>query len=236
MKLKYKKIILTITTFTMMIGMVIFSIISPGGSSASEAGKLNNSEEEMLTENNDSQMNEDASGSEETQVAADGQEIVLEKSADSALNQLLVDYFNASVSCDMDELGHLVSDVSVLNEDELKVKYELVEAVENVECYVVKGPSEGKYLVYVYSEIKFKDIKTKAPGLSRLTVVNAADGGYVIFFGADAEIEQFAKITDSSEPVQEMVKKVSRKMKKAMNKDADLKALNEKMTGDEQEE
>ena len=149
---------------------------------------------------------------------------------------MLVDYFNASVSCDMEKLESLVNDVSVLNEDELKIRYELVEAVENVECYVVKGPSEVKYLVYVYSEIKFKDIATVAPGLSRITVSDTEDGSYVIFFGVDEEIEQFAKLTDASSPVQEMVQKVSSRMEEALAVDADLRALNEKMTRESQTE
>lgn len=229
MKLKYKKMVLVITTFTMMIGMVIFSIISPSDST------VNGNEAGMLSEREENQTQEELE-LEETQSAMDGQEAVLEKSVDEKLNQLLMDYFNASVACDMDKLSTLVSDVSVLEEEELRIKYELVESVENVQCYVVKGPSEGKYLVYVYSEIKFKDIATMAPGLSRLTVVDTADGGYVIFFGADEEVEQFAEITDSSAPVQKMVQKVSLRMEEALAKDADLKALNEKMTGTAQTE
>ena len=228
MKLKYKKKILVITTFTMMIGMAILSTIAPAGGTTSESEKLNSSEEELLDENNESQTEE------ETQNITEKQENALEKSADNALNQLIIDYFNASIACDMDALKHLVSDVSVLNEEELKLKYELVEDIENVECYVVDGPTEGKYLVYVYSEIKFKDIKTPAPGLSRLTVVDTEEEGYVIFFGVDKEVEQFAKITDNSEPVQKMVQKVRKRMKKALSKDTDLKALNKKMTGDMQ--
>ena len=230
MKLRYKKMILVITTFTMMIGMSILSTIAPAGGSVSESEKLNKTEEELLDENDESQIKE------EIQNTTEKQENVLEKSADNALNQLINDYFNASIACDMDALQHLVSDVSVLNEEELKLKYELVEDIENVECYVVNGPTEGKYLVYVYSEIRFKDIKTAAPGLSRLTVVDTEDEDYVIFFGVDSEIEQFAKVTDASEPVQEMVQKVSKRMKKALKKDVDLKALNEKMTGDTQAE
>ncbi len=229
MKLKYKRIVLIITTFTMMIGMVIFSIISPEGS------KANSNETEVLNDANDFKT-EDVLELGEAQAVVEGQEIILEKSADSELNQLLIDYFEASVSCDMDKLETIVSDVSILDKDELRIKYELVESVENIQCYIVKGPSEGKYLVYVYSEIKFKDIETMAPGLSRLTVVSTADGGYVIFFGADEEVEQFAKLTDASAPVQEMVQKVSIRMEEALSKDADLKALNEKMTGAAQTE
>ena len=44
MKLRYKKMILVITTFTMMIGMSILSTIAPAGGSASESEKLNKTE------------------------------------------------------------------------------------------------------------------------------------------------------------------------------------------------
>lgn len=231
MKLKYKRIVLFITTFTMMIGMVIFSTIAPADSQANSSHVGEPQVDSDIQEEN----GEDLS-LEETQAIVDGQEIILEKSVDEALNQLIIDYFDASVACDMEKLETLVSDASILNKNELKIKYELVEAVKNIQCYIVKGPSEGKYLVYVYSEVKLKDIETMAPGLSRLTVVDTADGGYVIFFGADTEVEQFAEITDSSAPVQEMVQKVTTRMEEALSKDADLKALNERMTGTAQTE
>lgn len=225
MRLKYKRMILLITTFTMLIGMVIFSIISPKGSHTKE------NKEVKEDTNAEEGTTEEEIALNDTQDSSDTGELVLEKSSDEALNQLVIDYFNASLSCDMDKLANLVSDVTILDRDELKVKYELVEAIHNIECYVVNGPSEGKCLVYVYSEIKFKDIETMAPGLSRLTVVKSDAGNYVIFFGADGEIEQFAEQADMSAPVQELVQRVSMKMEEALGKDADLKSLNERMTG-----
>lgn len=231
MKLKYKRIVLIITTFTMLIGMMIFSTIRPVGQSG-EDNQSKTANTDTVTQNE----GDGAVSEGEEQVVLDGQTITLEKSADEELNQLIANYFNASVACDMDTLKTLVSDVSVLDKDELKIKYELIEAVKNVECYIMNGPSEGKYLVYVYSEIKFKDIETMAPGLSRLTVVKGADGGYVIFFGADSEVEQFVEQADVSAPVQELVQKVNTKMEEALSSDADLKELNEKMTGEAKSE
>lgn len=233
MKLKYKKIVLLITTFTMLIGLVVLSIITPSGSTVGDG----QAEQTQADTQDDKEDLTEGTNTEETDtegqgtVAADSQNILLEKSTNEQINQLIVDYFEASVACDMDALGTLVSDVSILNQEELKIKYELVESVENIECYFAKGLPEGKYLVYVYSEVKFKDIATMAPGLSRLSVVETADGGYTIFFGADTEIEQFVELADVSAPVQELVEKVSVKMEEALSNDAALRSLNEKMTG-----
>ena len=111
--------------------------------------------------------------------------------------------------------------------------------MRNVAEYAPRNSSAaplGYLSGYVYSEIKFKDIATVAPGLSRITVSDTEDGSYVIFFGVDEEIEQFAKLTDASSPVQEMVQKVSSRMEEALAVDADLRALNEKMTRESQTE
>ncbi len=249
MKLKYKKIVLVVTTFTMLIGCMIFSTVSPTESSEENKEVISeqkekedknegetkentvneqNTEQQNTKEQNAEQQNVEQQNTEQQDTQS--QDSVLEKSTNEQINQLIKDYFDASVICDMEKLGTLVNDVSTLNKEELKLKYEFVEGIKNVECYLAKGLPENKYLVYIYSEVKFKDVATMAPGLSRLNVVKTEEGKYQIFFGADAEIEKIVKDMDSSDAVQKLVEKVGLKMEEALSSDAKLKELNEKMT------
>ncbi len=245
MKLKYKKIVLVVTTFTMLIGCMIFSTVSPTESSEenkkTEEVKQKEKEDKNEGETKENTVNEQNTEQQDTkeqnveqqnteQQDTQSQDSILEKSTNEQINQLVKDYFDASVTCDMEKLGTLVNDVSTLNKEELKLKYEFVEGIENVECYLAKGLPENKYLVYIYSEVKFKDVATMAPGLSRLNIVKTEEGKYQIFFGADAEIENLVKDTDSSDAVQKLVEKVGLKMEEALSSDAKLKELNEKMT------
>lgn len=242
MKLKYKKIVLVVTTFTMLIGCMIFSTVSPMESSEENKeteeviGEQKEKEDKNEGETKENTVNEQNTEQQDTkeqnaeQQDTQSQDSILEKSTNEQINQLVNDYFDASVTCDMEKLGTLVNDVSILNKDELKLKYEFVEGIKNVECYLAKGLPENKYLVYVYSEVKFKDVATMAPGLSRLNIVKTEEGKYQIFFGADAEIEKIVKDMDSSDAVQKLVEKVGLKMEEALSSDAKLKELNEKMT------
>ena len=257
MKLKYKKIVLVVTTFTMLAGCMIFTTVDSNknveednlieqemdGQQNQETENLeqkeNNVQEvnntEDTQEENNIQEGNNVEKTENTQEINNIQEeqnesIVLEKSTNQQINQLVSNYFESSLKCDMEKLGTLVNDVTVLKKEELKLKYEFVEDIKNVECYFAEGLSENKYLVYVYSEVKFKDVDTMAPGLSRLTIVKTEEGNYQIFFGADKEMEQFVKKADNSESVQKLVKKVGLKMEEALSNDSKLKELNEKMT------
>lgn len=272
MKLKYKKIVLVVTTFTMLIGCMIFTTVDSNKNveeqnpieqqvdgqqnqetenseqKENNVQEVNNEKntEDTQVENNTQDVNNEKN-TEDTQEKTNTQEvnnvekientqeeqnegIALEKSTNQQINQLVSNYFKASVNCDMETLGTLVNDVSILKKEELKLKYEFVEDIKNVECYFAEGLSENKYLVYVYSEVKFKDVDTMAPGLSRLTIVKTEEENYQIFFGADKEMEQFVKKADNSESVQKLVKKVGLKMEEALSNDSKLKELNEKMT------
>lgn len=211
MKLKYKKAVLLISMGSMFIGLMAFSI---GVNSSAPANKVK------------SQQTATPPAQTETPDTA----YTLNKSEDEKINELVQAYFKASVEQDMDGLEELVTNIDYVNESQLKVKYEYVEDVKNIECYKMEGPEEGSYLVYVYSELKIKDIDTLAPGLSRFYIITGEEGKMRVFFGADSTVEAFIEEADVSEEVQELAGKVQTRLEEALSSDTKLMEFNKKLT------
>ena len=216
MKFKYKKMIVMITMGTMLIGCVIFSTVSP------------NKDKETSTKALKTQVSEEATPTPTQSPKVDT--TVIQKDLNPEVSKVVQNYLIASVACDMDALEDTVNDISMISEEELKLKYEYVESVNNIECYMIPGPNGDGYLVYAYRELKLKDINTLAPGLSRVYVTTGDNGEYRVFFGADTGLEDFIAKTDKSTEVTELVNKVNTKMEEAVSSDKDLKTFIEKIT------
>ncbi|MSS63093.1 hypothetical protein [Velocimicrobium porci] len=221
MKLKYKKMVLLVTMSTMFIGLVVFSIVSPSKKTSTEVEK-----KVEATENTEKKAEETTATPKPTE---EPEEPVLTKTANKKIIKLVKSYYSGGMKCDMDLLKEIHSNPDLINKKEIKAKYRYVDDVKNIECYTVKGLEKGSYLVYIYSEYKFKDIKTLAPGLSRLYLQKTDDGQFQIFNGADAKISEFILETDKEEEVQNLVDKVSTKLEEALSIDADLKKFNEEV-------
>lgn len=215
MKFKYKKMVVMISMGTMLIGCVIFSTVNTGRGKAE-------------TERPGTQTEVTASPDPTQTPAVDTG--VIQKDLEPKVTEIVKEYLTASVACDMTALEGTVNDISLIREDELKLKYEHVEGVQNVECYMVPGSSGDGYLVYAYRELKLKGIDTLAPGLSRVYVKVGGDGEYRVFFGADTGLEDFINATDQSDEVTELVEKVNTKMEEALSSDQALKAFVDGLT------
>lgn len=213
MKLKYKKAVIIVSMGTMLIGLMGFSI-GVGVSKPSKPAAV--------------QTSQTPPPPVQTETPEPG--YALNESVDEKINDLVQSYFKASVAKDMDALGEIVTNISYVNENQLKVKYEYVEDVQNVECYLIDGPEEGTYLVYVYSELKIKDVDTLAPGLSRFYIITGEDGKLKVFFGADSKIESFIEKADGSEEVKKLVSKVQTRLEEALSSDERLKEFNKRLT------
>lgn len=236
MKFKYKKIVLLITMSTMFIGMIIFSMLE---SNTKPSTKVEENEEQKIDEQKgEEQLAEENQEEEEQDVkeaaASPEPEIrgVIQKNLNAEISEVVKLYLETSVSCDMDALEEVVSNISMIDENELKLKYQSVERIENIECYMVEGPDQSGYLVYAYRELKLKNIDTLAPGLSRMYVTRGDSGEYRVFFGADTGLEEFIAATDRSKEVVELVEKVDKKLEEAKSSDAKLKEFIDALTGE----
>ena len=200
MKFKYKKIVLLLSFFTMFIGLVIFSMIPE---SKPKTQKVSQGQATV-----DSKLKGD----------------YLKEDKIPKINELIRKYFDAKMTVDMDEMSTLVSDISQIDTRKLQAQLTYVEGIQNIKCYTIEGPTDGTYRVYVYHEMKLKNINTPAPALTGLYVTEASDGNFVIYRSTlDKDAQAFIEAADQSKKSKDLADKVRKKLEEAIASDGDLK-------------
>lgn len=227
MKLKYKKMVILVTMSTMFIGLVIFGIVSPSNKTNIETKEEKKVEETKKEKKEKKDEPSNTAKATATPEATKEPETLLEKDSNDKITKLVKDYFKLGLKSDIEGLKKIHTNPSMIKENEIKAKYKYVDDIKNIETYIMDGPEKETFLIYIYSEFKFKDIKTLAPGLSRLYVIKDKDGELKIYNGADAKINEYITKADKEEEVQALVDKVSTKLEEALSSDADLKKFNE---------
>lgn len=253
MKLKYKRIIIFITMFTMCIGLVTLSISSPSSNSTKSSKNLDqsNTKEPIHTSlGNDSsnQLDENAqqtaknvdenntlteTGSAVTTVPSstpNSNISTLEWETHPEINELVTQYFNACINLDLTALEPLVSNIDKVDVEKLKIKYGVLEQVENIECYTIAQPDTENFLVYITSDWKIKDVETLAPSLDSLYICKNANGSYCVYYDElDEKTQEFISSADKSKEVSDLIAKVNLKYQEALTADTNLKELDSKL-------
>ncbi len=156
----------------------------------------------------------------------------LEKDGVPAVKELVQKYFDAVKNADVKQLTQIVSQETPFSEDALKKQCEYVESYENIVCYTVSGITDNTYIAYVYYEIKFIGIDTKAPSMIRLYICQNEDGSLYIDKNAkDGEIAAYLQEIAGWESVRELVANVNTRYQEACAKDEALKNLKDMLDG-----
>lgn len=107
-------------------------------------------------------------------------EVPMEQDAIPEINELFNTYYQAIVDGDTDTMQKLVDymdDNEILRAQETS-KY--IEAYPTIEVYTKPGPKEGRYIAYVYAELKFYDYDRPIPGMEVYYVCTDENGNYYI--------------------------------------------------------
>lgn len=107
-------------------------------------------------------------------------QVPLEQDAVPGLNEFVQTYYTAMVEGDTDTLSKIVEymDAKELLKAVEMSKY--IESYPTVEVYTKKGPREGTYLTYVYTEVKFYDYDRPVPGMKVLYICTDENGDFYI--------------------------------------------------------
>lgn len=176
-----------------------------------------------------------AAGKEEeaSQEESSGEEagkLVAEENAVPEIRSLITGYLEASVKADTDSIEQMIIGENSVRSEELQAWYQNVEGYQNISCYTVKNPEEEEYLVYIYGELKIKDIRTAAPGLTSLIVKKDENGAYRIYQGGlSVQEQEFMEEADQLPEVQQLIEKVNQKLQEAVGADEDLRAFYQKL-------
>ncbi|MDF2512451.1 MAG: hypothetical protein K0S04_2317 [Herbinix sp.] len=234
MKLKYKKVILITTMSTMGIGILTLSL-SQNRTHAEEKVNSKLTTTAVMTmdttveseEDSMSALAADLSVSPMPTIAATPTPLPVYDVKEDGYPKILKmfkEYYTAKGNCDVKGIKKLLSDPSkVETQDELQEKTKYIEKYEKIKAYVKNSFEKNSYVVYVYHEIKFTNISTTIPGLSRFYVVTDADGNLKIFSGdMDAETKSYYDDRMKDEDVIALFDMTNDKSEAAMKKDEDL--------------
>ncbi|MBR5336733.1 MAG: SH3 domain-containing protein [Lachnospiraceae bacterium] len=146
--------------------------------------------------------------------------------ADDRINTLVRNYFNYFSSGDVGELEKIVAPFDENQKKLVKSLSEYIEGYQNIAVYFKDGPTQNSYLVSVYHETKFKDIATRAPGLTTFYIHNNDSGELYIDnrpeTSLDPEVIEYINNFKAEEDVIELANKVNSGSAEAFDKDKAL--------------
>lgn len=150
--------------------------------------------------------------------------IELKEDAESGINELFVTYFADLAKGDVEALGKIM--VNAPDKDTVAKEIEYIEDYQNIKCYSKEGVLDGTYVVYVYYEVKFKNIDTLAPSMIREYVCTNEDGTLYINNGTvDGEVAAWLDEVHASDSATELIKSVNDALSKAAESDKKLSSL-----------
>lgn len=110
---------------------------------------------------------------------AEGEE-EYQKDAFADVNELMGNYYKAYAAGDNETLAVLTDSFSETEQSYISVFSQYVEEYRNLSCYTKSGPVEGSFIASVYTESKFKDVDTPAPGLETFYLRPGDEGTLVV--------------------------------------------------------
>ena len=150
--------------------------------------------------------------------------IELKEDAESGINELFVTYFADLAKGDVEALGKIM--VNAPDKDTVAKEIEYIEDYQNIKCYSKEGVLDGTYVVYVYYEVKFKNIDTLAPSMIREYVCTNEDGTLYINNGTvDGEVAAWLDEVHASDSATELIQSVNKALNKAAESDEKLSSL-----------
>lgn len=157
----------------------------------------------------------------------------LEAGGTPEMNALFQDYYLAKLACDTEKMKELLSDPKYCpSQNQLEKETAYVDDFGNLKIYVKKSYEADSYIVYVYHEVTYLNIKTPAPFIDKFYVITDIEGQLKIYSPEyQPEFETYYNDRDLDQDVKDLVEKTNKKSKKAIEKDEDLKIYLEKLQG-----
>lgn len=141
----------------------------------------------------------------------------------SAIIKLLNQYYDINSDIDTDILAYKSKKDLQEKIDMFTVKKQAIEAYDNLSYYIKPGLSNDSYVVFTTYDIKLKNIKTKVPGMSVLTVIKNDEGKLLINISSNEEgmNDYIKKLVDEKE-INEIIEDVNKRLATAIKKDSSL--------------
>ena len=192
-----------------LIGVLIWIIRNGGGSSSSDTNETPIAMESQTQE----------------------QVEQLELNAYPEINQLIQSYYAALQASDVAALEGLLDTTAGFSVEKLAKTNEYTESYNNFNIYTHSGMTPDSKIVYVDHYVKFRNIAEPAANLSYYYVQQQEGGSYKIISQPDETTQSYIDTVSAQQPVQDLMASVNARFADAIAKDADLKALVERLNG-----
>lgn len=176
---------------------------------------------------------EETTVSDSTVAAATG---TLEETTNEAVLQLVNTYYKALEVGDSATVETVKSDVTEEEKIKLETKANDIETIDNIKVYTRPGMTEGSYVVFIYCEMKFVGIETKAPSFATTYVSTREDGSLYIDSGVDETTMEYVKQVAAEEVIADYFNQVLTNYTNALAADPDLKNYMENVMNQKLEE
>lgn len=161
--------------------------------------------------------------------------VAWEENANTAVSDLINQYYTARVASDMTTLQNVLDPSVILDDSRVQAEAQVIEAYQNINCYTTDGMNPGEYVVYISFNMKFKDIPTAAPGLVPAYVRPDANGALklIVWDTAknDAEMSAFMGKVANCDVIRHLAEEVNSAYQTAYSSDAQLAAFLDSLNG-----
>lgn len=149
----------------------------------------------------------------------------LQLNAYPTVNELVMRYFEAVQSNDIETLRMLKNYLDDVETAKINVKYRYVESYENIACYTKVGPISDSYIVYVCYDVKMRNWDVVAPSLLTLFVCTNPEGDLYIYVGElDENIGEYIAAISSQDDVKDLCQRVQTKYREVMDANPEFAA------------
>lgn len=219
MKFKYKKYTYIVTFSVMLLGMMLFST-KPSSNPENRVDKADSKQPET----------EVSSQIETTSPKTAVSSGALKKDAYPEVNSLIRKYFDALIKIDEKAISDCVDKIEFVGIDKLPKRVKEIESVDGLVCYTIDGPEEDSYIVFVYNEVKFKNISTKSTALDGYYVKKDETGTLkIILSPLSYEVQKIIDEDTKRKDVVALIEDVNTKLKNEIKSDKQLATLLKRM-------
>lgn len=134
----------------------------------------------------------------------------LKNNAYPEVNELIMEYYGAVASGDVDKILTLSNNVDDTEKIRIKELSKYLDSYPSVEIYTKPGPMENSYLAYVNYQVKFKDYESTAPGIQTFLICTGEDGSLYMNEGSvDESVTDYIQKINMQEDVVELFNRVA---------------------------
>ena len=175
-----------------------------------------------------------------TNTAREASENALQDEKYPEISDVVSHYLKAFLIKDADkrhqELARYVDNMGAIDESEIGYK-DYITSYSDIECYTKNGLKPNTYVVYAYSQTKFKNIATAAPSLETLyVIVDSKTGNVYVHNGikSNSDIANYIKEVSKDDDVVALKKDVEKELNEACESDKYLKDFINKLKASKQ--